>query len=80
MHQTHVVEGTGTPPQNTRVITAGKLKALKAAIRQFTRAIASDGQYRNPADVERHLGYHKLIASTLIDTYTQTAYQEPPRS
>jgi len=80
VHQTHVVEGTGTPPPNTRVITAGKLRALKAAIRQFTRAIASDGQYRNPADVERHLGYHQLLASTLIDTYTQTAYQEPPRS
>jgi hypothetical protein len=77
VHPSHVIERSGTPPQGTRVITTGKLKGLKATVRQFTRAIGNGDKYRNPADVEDQLTALKLHAAALIGAFTQLAYREP---
>ncbi|KAB1118474.1 DEAD/DEAH box helicase [Micromonospora aurantiaca] len=77
VHPTHVVEHSGTPPRDTRIISEPKLKALKHAIRRFARAIALDDKYRTPGAVEPQLAALDLSASALITTYTQLAYREP---
>ncbi|EEP75285.1 helicase c2, partial [Micromonospora sp. ATCC 39149] len=74
VHPSHVIEQAGTPPLNTRVINAQKLRGLKAAVRRFARAIASSDK---PADVEKQLTALKLDAGSFIASYTQLAYREP---
>lgn len=73
----NTIERSGTPPAGTRVITVGKLKALKFAARTYARALAQDDQYRLPAVVDQHLRHEKLTADTIIAGFTETGRREP---
>jgi hypothetical protein len=77
VHPNHVVEASGTPPQETRVITTKTFAALKYAVRQFSRAIAPDDAYRDPARVAGQLAALNLEPAALIAELTQLAYREP---
>jgi hypothetical protein len=77
VHPSHTIERTGTPPRGTRVITERKLRALKSAVRNFSRALAHDDQYRLPAMVDQQLRHHRLDTATIIDQFTEAGRREP---
>lgn len=77
IHQSHTVEGTGTPPPGTRVMTDKTLSRLKFAVRTYARALAHADQYRSASIVGSQLQHHKLTASELVDEYSVPARREP---
>lgn len=79
LHPSHTVDRSGTAPPGTRVITSGKLKALKAAVRNFARAVGQDDRFRRAAAVEQQLRHHKLLGPALIEHFTTPARREPKR-
>jgi hypothetical protein len=76
VHMSETVEGTGTPPAGTRVITKAALTRLKNALRQYARALARDDQYRNAAVVEAQLSTLKLRESEIVNAFTVAARRE----
>jgi hypothetical protein len=80
VHPSNTIERSGTPPAGTRVITRSMLKALKAAIRTYARALAQDDQYRLPASVDQQLRHHKLTSGSIISEFTENGYREPRKS
>lgn len=77
VHPSHTIEQSGTAPSGTRVITEGKLKGLKLAVRNYARALAHDDRYRLPAVVDQQLQHHKLNASTIMGEFTEAGRREP---
>lgn len=77
VHPSCTIERTGTPLRGTRVITKGKLKALKLAVRTFSRALAHDDQFRIPTRVDQQLRHQMLDAATIIDNFTEAGRREP---
>jgi len=80
VHPSHTIERSGTPPTGTRVITAGKLKALKHAVRTYARAIAHDDQYRLPAAIDQQLRHEKLTADSVITEFSEAGRREPKKA
>jgi Helicase C-terminal domain/DEAD/DEAH box helicase len=80
IHPSFTIERSGTPPTGTRVITKGKLKALKTAVRSYARAIASEEKYRVPSKVGQQLTHHRLTASGIIDQFSESGYREPKKT
>ena len=79
VHPSCTIERSGTPPPGTRVITTIKLRALKAAARNFARAVAEDGSYRQGTRVEQQLGHFRLAADAIIGEYTEAGRREPKK-
>ena len=79
VHPSHTIERSGTPPNGTRVVTDGRLKALKLAARNFARALANDDQYRIAAAVDQQLKHHKLSADVIIKEFTEAGRREPKK-
>lgn len=80
LHPSNTVEGAGTPPVGTRVLTKQKLKGLTAAVRSYARAVAHENQYRSAAVVRQQLEHHKLTAATFLPTFTEAARREPKKA
>jgi Helicase C-terminal domain len=76
VHPSDTVEGTGTAPAGTRIITTAKLTRLKNAVRQYARALAQDEQFQDPAAVEAQLDRLKLNESEIIETFTVPSRRE----
>jgi hypothetical protein len=79
VHPSHTIEGTGTPPDGTRVVTTASLAKLRSAVKDYARAIAHDNQFRSPAAVNDQLEYLKLDAAEIITAYTVAARREPKK-
>jgi hypothetical protein len=76
VHPSDEVEGTGTAPAGTRIITTVKLTSMKNGARQYARALAHEDQFRDPVAVEAQLGSLKLDASEIINAFTVPARRE----
>lgn len=70
IHPSNIVERTGTPPANTRVVTTAKMKALKWALRSFARALAHEDGYAKADRVELQLQEYKLRPSEFFAEYS----------
>lgn len=77
VHPSNMVEGSGTPPAGTRVMTKPKLKGLKSAARLYIKALAHDDGYRSASVIDKQLKHHKLTSDVLIEEYTVRARREP---
>ena len=77
VHPQHRIERTGSPPPGTRVLTRGKLSALKYVVREYTRALAQNDQYRDAAAVDQQLQQDNLSAATIIIHFTEAGRREP---
>ncbi|QXW02608.1 helicase C-terminal domain-containing protein [Rhodococcus globerulus] len=76
IHPSRSVERTGTPPVGCQVITTKKLKALKAAIRDFARTLAYDDGYRDVARAQETLETMKLNIEQLFSEFAEKAVRE----
>lgn len=56
-------------PQGTRIVTVGGLERLKAAVRSWAAALASDGTFDNPDRVGQQLVQHKLHGRQALLNY-----------
>jgi len=79
VHPSHTIEGTGTPPAGTRVVTTASLARLKSAVKNYARAIAHDNQFRSAAAVNDQLEHEKFDAAEVITAYTVAARREPKK-
>jgi len=80
IHPSNTVEGTGTPPPGTRILTQGKLKGLTAAVRSYARAIAHENQYLSASAVRQQLEHHELTPLTFLKAFTEMARREPKKT
>lgn len=76
VHRSRTIERTGTPPEGTRVITAQKLKGLKAAAYQLMKSIGDGDKYSDPGEIARLLPAFKLETNSFIMEYTEAAVRE----
>lgn len=59
-HRSHKPAFDAFAPQGTRVVTVGGLERLKAAVKAWATALASDGAFDNPDRVGQQLAQHNL--------------------
>ncbi|WP_298382047.1 helicase C-terminal domain-containing protein [Ferrimicrobium sp.] len=73
MHQSTLVERTGTPPPGTRVLNQQKVEELKKAILVYATALAQREAYRDSGLVQEQLTSNKLLGTDLVSAYTVAA-------
>lgn len=71
VHPYRVLEAAASAHTDARILTMGKLTALKDAIRAFGTAAAASLQTIDAAQVQKLLEHHKLTAERLLETYTE---------
>jgi RAD3-like DEAD/DEAH box helicase len=70
VHPVNVFEHHGTPPADTRVITAPKLEEFKEAVRKFSSSVARLDGFGQRDKVSEMLAHHRLTADELIAAFT----------
>ena len=76
VYPSNTVEKSGTPPVGTRVITPGKLDALKSVSTVMPPALAQGEAYRDESQVADQMRQHKLTAGEIVTTFTVAARRE----
>ena len=71
VHPYRVLEAAASGHADARVLTTGRLAALKDSIRAFCTAAASSLETLDAAKVQKLLEHHKLTAERLLETYTE---------
>lgn len=67
----HQYDRYSSPAASTRVIEAGGLQALKAALRGYGTAVAANRTYQNEIEVAKVLAHYKLTGTALLPTYSK---------
>jgi hypothetical protein len=71
VHPYRVLEAAASGHADARVLTTGRLAALKDSIRAFCTAAAGSLETLDAAKVQKLLEHHKLTAERLLETYTE---------
>ena len=67
VHPKTVFENAASPHQDIRIVTVAGLTNLKNAVRAFSVAVAQNGKFKDPKEVERQLKQNKLDSSSIVD-------------
>jgi hypothetical protein len=73
VHPSRAYDEHGTAVPNMRVVTPIKLEQLKRAVKEYAVALADGpGRWSDEQAVAAQLGYHKLDAGNLFQTYAES--------
>ena len=71
VHPNRVLEAAASGHAEARILTTGRLAALKDSIRAFCMAATGSLETLDAAQVQKQLEHHKLTAERLVDTSTE---------
>lgn len=73
MHHTNLVERSGTPPADARVLMPQKLDDLKGAVRDLARALSQNDSYQDAATVTAQIQRCQLNAGNFFNRFSVAA-------